>query len=142
MAARFEIAEKERTPIPALLDSITNLAVLLKNKGQLDEALPLFEEEVARLRATLSNANVITLTSIKNLADVSGEVGKMDEAIQLFDEYLTGMGAHLESGGCIARIYSASGSDDVIMRLYRKYLVGFDKIWISNFVSGGDEWPE
>ena len=67
---------------------INNLATLLQDQGQLDEARPLYEEALQACRETLGDRHPSTLTSIYNLGALLEEQGKIAEAIPLFTEVL------------------------------------------------------
>ena len=54
--------------------------------SQLDEARPLYEEELQGCRATLGNGHEDTLASMTNLADMLRELGEEKEAEALFAE--------------------------------------------------------
>ena len=68
--------------------SINNLALLYKEQGKYDEALPLHEECLEKRRSILGNDHPNTLTSINNLVLLYKKQGKYDEALPLYEECL------------------------------------------------------
>ena len=58
---------------------MNSLAVLYRNQGKYDEALPLYEECLEKRRSISGNDHPSTLTCISHLASLYREQGKYDE---------------------------------------------------------------
>ena len=76
---------------PETLNSIYNLAALLKEMGRVEEAitptLPLFREELEGCREVNGATHKETLISARNLAKLLDESGRAEEAARLRSEY-------------------------------------------------------
>jgi tetratricopeptide (TPR) repeat protein len=73
---------------PETLTSIDGLAGLLRERGKLDEAEPLYRRALAARRKSLGKGHPTTLTSINKLAQVLREQGRLNEAEPLLGEAL------------------------------------------------------
>ena len=82
---------------PSTLISVHNLGHLLKAKGDLAAAEPLFREELEVLRETLGNRHPDTLTAIGNLGLLLQDKGDDDAAEPLLREWAIGYDADLGS---------------------------------------------
>ena len=69
------------------LGSIYNLADLLKKTGRVEEAIPLFREELEGCREVNGATHEETLDSARNLATVLDESGRGKMAARLRSEY-------------------------------------------------------
>ena len=75
----------------------TLLASLLQKQGKLEEARPLFEENLEVSRRTLGNHHMETLTNMNNLALLLQHQSKLEYARILFEETLQGLRGTLGS---------------------------------------------
>ena len=75
---------------PRTIISMNNLGSLLQNQGKLDEAEPLYREDLEASRATLGDRHPDTLASIDMLVSLLIDRGKLDEALPLYREALEG----------------------------------------------------
>ena len=73
---------------PSTLGSLNNLAILFKNKGEYDRALPLYEECLAKMKRVLGEDHPDTLVSLNNLASLFYNKGEYDRALPLYEECL------------------------------------------------------
>jgi tetratricopeptide (TPR) repeat protein len=84
--------EKRRSELgenhPSTLKSLNNLALLYKNQGDYDKALPLFEECLEKRKLILGNDHRDTLTTLDNLAGFFRSRRDYDKALRLFQECL------------------------------------------------------
>ena len=72
---------------PSTLNSIYNLASLLKEMGRVEEAIPLFREELEGKRKVNGKKDGDTLEAAYYLAKVLDESGRTEEAARLRSEY-------------------------------------------------------
>jgi len=84
--ALLGLPEEER----AVSVLLSNLAMLLRVQGKLEEAEPLFRESLDGRRRTLGNTHPDTLTSIDNFASPLLLRGKLSEAEPLFEKLWRG----------------------------------------------------
>jgi len=70
---------------------INNVARLLKDTGEYNKAMPLYEEALQGRRETLGNRHPSTLASINNMAGVLQRMGEYNKAMPLYEEALQGM---------------------------------------------------
>ena len=63
---------------------MNNLASLLQDQGQLEEAAPLYRRALAACERTLGAEHPHTLTSVNNLASLLKAQGQLEEAAPLF----------------------------------------------------------
>jgi len=111
---------------------INNLARLLEARGQFDEAVPLFREEIDGWREKLGATHPTTLTGINNLAKLLETRGRFDEAEPLFRKELEGwrekLGAKhpdtLSRMSNLAHLLHVRGRLDEAEGLYREALEG------------------
>ena len=80
---------------PDTLTKITNLALLLKAQGKLDEAAALLREALDGSRETLGSRHPQTLDSITNLASLLQDQGELSDAAPLYWEVLEAFRATL-----------------------------------------------
>ncbi len=81
--------QKLRGPdAPETLKSMGNLAFGYQAAGNLELALPLFEDTLKRMKATLSSDDPDTLENANNLATGYSAAGKLKLALPLFDDTL------------------------------------------------------
>jgi non-specific serine/threonine protein kinase/serine/threonine-protein kinase len=115
------------------LTSIDNLARLLLEHGQPDEAEPLAREALAGRRTRLGESDPDLLTSLSNLASVLNAQGKLDDAEALYREALArcrvGLGVQhrttLASLNNLAMLLQDRGDLSEAEPLYREALAGF-----------------
>jgi tetratricopeptide (TPR) repeat protein len=67
---------------------MNNLALGYRDAGQLDKALPLYEETLKLMKAKLGPDHPDTLTSMNNLALGYRAAGQLDKALPLLEETL------------------------------------------------------
>ena len=67
---------------------MSNLAVVYKDAGRLDDALPLFQEALKRRQAKLGPDHPDTLVSMSNLAIAYHAAGRTADALPLFEQAL------------------------------------------------------
>ena len=72
---------------PTTLNTIINLAYLLKEMGRVEEAIPLFREELEGQREMNGSTHEDTLGAALNLAELLDESGRTEEAARLRSEY-------------------------------------------------------
>ena len=80
---------------PATPASIYNLGLLLKARGELDEAEPLYREVLTGAREVLGPKHPNTLTSVNNLGSLLQDRGDLDKAAPLMVDALAGLRATL-----------------------------------------------
>ena len=73
---------------PSTLASRNNLAYAYRDAGRLDDAIPLFEQNLEDRTRILGPDHPDTLTSRNNLANAHHDGGRLDEAIALFEQNL------------------------------------------------------
>ena len=73
---------------PETANAISNLAGVLKDKGELDEAEELYGEALEIREATLGRDHPSTATAIGGLAGVLLDKGELDQAEELYGEAL------------------------------------------------------
>jgi tetratricopeptide (TPR) repeat protein len=76
---------------PDTLTSMNNLALGYRDAGQLDKALPLYEETLKLRKAKLGPDHPHTLTSMGNLALGYQAAGQLDKALPLLEEAAQGL---------------------------------------------------
>ena len=69
-------------------DFASNLAMVLKKQGKLDESKPLYQRVLAVREETLGPKHPKTLASVNNLVSLLWDQGKLDEAELLFRRVL------------------------------------------------------
>jgi eukaryotic-like serine/threonine-protein kinase len=114
----------------ATLSSMGILASAYQGAGNLELALPLFEENLKHRKATLGPDHLDTLTSMSNLAGAYLDVGKLDLALPLFEETLKRIKATLgpdhphtlATMGNLAEGYQGAGKVALAVPLYEETL--------------------
>jgi tetratricopeptide (TPR) repeat protein len=117
------------------LESMNNLANVLKSNGEYDEAEKLNRRALEGREKDLGVHHPDTLTSVSNLAAVLQYQGKYDEAVKLNRRALEGrekaLGVHhpdtLTSVGNLALVLRYQGKYDEAERLNRRALEGREK---------------
>jgi tetratricopeptide (TPR) repeat protein len=86
LAAQQESEEARAEEARARRDAeaVTEFLVF-KDKGRLDEAIPLFEETLATRREKLGDDHEDTMTAMTNLAQAYKDAERFDRAVQLFE---------------------------------------------------------
>ncbi len=115
---------------PDTLASMNDLALGYQDAGNLDSALPLYEETLERRKATLGTDDPDTLQSMNNLALGYRAAGKLDLALPLYKETLERRKAKLgpdhpdtlQSVNNLALGYRAAGKFDLALPLYKETL--------------------
>ena len=74
---------------PSTLRSRNNLAYSYQTEGRFDEAIALFERNLADHERFLGPDHDLTLSALKNLANACQEADRLDEATSLFERVLT-----------------------------------------------------
>ncbi|MFN0126191.1 MAG: tetratricopeptide repeat protein [Verrucomicrobiales bacterium] len=83
---KLELMKAKRGPDdPLSLATMNNLAMAYKEMGKADEALPLYEETLKRVNATLAPEDPNTLTTMDNLAAAYRAANKLDNALPLLE---------------------------------------------------------
>ncbi|RMF81915.1 MAG: hypothetical protein D6744_06590 [Planctomycetota bacterium] len=80
---------------PETLRTMNSLGMLLVERGDAEEAMPLLEESLARQRALLGADHPDTIQSLSNLAAAYYLRGRFDEALPILDEALASATAAL-----------------------------------------------
>ncbi len=73
---------------PETLDSLDDLAVLLRDQGRYGDALPVAEQTLAARTRVLGSSHQDTLASANTLALVYTSLGRLEEAEQLYEDTL------------------------------------------------------
>ena len=115
---------------PDTLASMNDLALGYHDAGNLDSALPMYEETLKRRKAKLGADDPDTLQSMNNLASGYRDAGKLDLALALYKETLERGKAKfgpdhpgtLQSMNNLALGYQAVGKLDLALPLYRETL--------------------
>jgi tetratricopeptide (TPR) repeat protein len=68
---------------------MNNLALVYRDAGKADKAVPLLEQALAKAREKLRPDHPVTLTTMNNLALAYGSAGRPGEAVPLFERTLT-----------------------------------------------------
>ncbi len=96
MKESLELTEATLGPDhPRTLQAMSGLAGAYQAGGEMDKALPLFEETVKRMRAKLGDDHPDTLLNMNHLATAHRLAGDPDKAISLHEQALTLMRAKL-----------------------------------------------
>ena len=115
---------------PGTLASHSNLAYAYQAAGRLDDAIPLFEQNLTDFTRVLGPHHPNTLISRNNLASVYQAAGRLDDAITLHKQNLEDrtrtLGPHhpntLISRNNLAYAYQAAGRLDEAIALYEQTL--------------------
>ena len=70
---------------PSTLISIINMSELPERMGKLEDARPLYEEDLQAKRETLGDRHPDTLISIGKMGNLLHAMGKLDEARPLYE---------------------------------------------------------
>jgi tetratricopeptide (TPR) repeat protein len=124
---------------PQTLASRHSLANAYRGAGQLDKAIPIYEQTIADRERILGPDHPNTLTSRNNLAGAYRHAGHLDKAIALYEQTFADreriLGPdHLKtvtSRNNLAGAYRAADKYDKAIPLYERALAG----------SGGLQWP-
>ena len=119
------------------------LAILFKNKGEYNRALPLYEECLARQKRVLGDDHPDTLTSLNGLASFFNYKHEYDRALPLHEECLTKrkriLGDDhpdtLASLSDLAFLFTKMGKCDSALSLYEQCLSASKRVL-------GDEHPD
>ena len=111
---------------PSTLASRNNLAYAYRDAGRLDDAIPLFEQNLEDRTRILGPDHPDTLTSRNNLAYVYQDAGRLDDAIPLFEQTRTDfedlLGPHhpvtLTLRNNLASAYRAAGRTEEAAALF------------------------
>jgi tetratricopeptide (TPR) repeat protein len=111
---------------------MNNLALGYKDAGQLDKALPLFEETLKLMKAKLGADHPHTLRSMNNLAMGYQAAGQLAQALPLFEETLKLMKAKLgadhpstlTSMGNLGAAYRATRQGEKAVPLLKDFVAG------------------
>ena len=115
---------------PGTLASHSNLAYAYQAAGRLDDAIPLFEQNLTDFTRVLGPRHPNTLISRNNLASVYQAAGRLDDAITLHEQTLEDrtrtLGPHhpntLISRNNLAYAYQAAGRLDDAITLHEQTL--------------------
>ena len=115
---------------PSTLASRNNLAYAYRDAGRLDDAIPLFEQNLEDRTRILGPDHPDTLTSRNNLANAYQAAGRLTDAIPLFEQNLDDrtriLGPHhphtLTSRNNLANAYQAAGRLDDAIPLFEQNL--------------------
>jgi tetratricopeptide (TPR) repeat protein len=118
----------------------TLLASLLQKQGKLEEARPLFEENLETCRRTLGNAHLETMTNMNNFGSLLQQLGELEHARKLFEESLQGLREKMGSShpfililtGNVAEILRAQGKLGEARALHEQSVEGQRKTIGSN----------
>ena len=124
------------TTHPDTLASRNNLASAYRDAGKLDQAIALFEQNLADRERILGPHHRDTLTSRNNLASAYQDAGKLDQAIALFEQTLTdteqALGPRhpdtLTSRNNLATAYRDAGKLDQAIILHEQNLADRERI--------------
>jgi tetratricopeptide (TPR) repeat protein len=115
------------------LQAKMNLAVLLKNLGERDEARALYTEVIAGYTEQLGSTHTDTLDAKMNLATLLDDLGERDEARALYTEVIAGYteqlgGTHTDTLNAkynLAVLEKAEGDVAEARRLYNECAAGY-----------------
>ena len=121
---------------PRTLASMNSLAEGYRKVGNMDRALPLWEETLKLRAAKLGTDHPDTLISMNNLAGGYQQAGKMDRALPLWEETLRLMTTKLGADhprtttamNNLARSYQDAGKMDRALPLFERAAGGIERI--------------
>ena len=121
---------------PSTLASRNNLAYAYRDAGRLDDAIPLFEQNLEDRTRILGPDHPDTLTSRNNLANVYQAAGRLTEAIALYEQNLKDrtriLGPHhphtLTSRNNLAYVYQDAGRLDDAIPLFEQTRTDFEDL--------------
>ena len=121
---------------PSTLTARNNLAGAYQTAGRLDEAIPLYEQNLEDRTRILGPHHPDTLTARNNLAYAYHDAGRLNEAIPLHEQNLEDrtriLGPHhpdtLNSRNNLAGAYQAAGRLDEAITLYEQTLTDRTRI--------------
>src|SRR5262249_40420182 len=94
---------------PITLSSMNSLAGAYQMAGQLDRAIPLFEQALEKQRIDPGPDHIDTLSMMRNLATAYREAGRFGDALRLLEEALK-------------RSVATLGADDPLTQATRRHL--------------------
>ena len=121
---------------PSTLTARNNLAGAYQTAGRLDEAIPLYEQNLEDRTRILGPHHPDTLTSRNNLANAYHDAGRLNEAIPLHEQNLEDrtriLGPHhpdtLNSRNNLAGAYDDAGRLDDAIELFEQNLKDFENL--------------
>ena len=136
LAPYTSLCEQTLGTHPDTLTSRNNLATAYRDAGKLDQAIALFEQNLADRERILGPHHRDTLTSRNNLATAYRDAGDLDQAIPLFEQTLTdteqALGPRhpdtLTSRNNLANAYRDAGNLDQAITLFEQNLTDRERI--------------
>ncbi|WP_454921530.1 tetratricopeptide repeat protein [Actinomyces naeslundii] len=121
---------------PSTLTARNNLAGAYQTAGRLDEAIPLYEQNLEDRTRILGPHHPDTLTARNNLANAYHDAGRLNEAIPLHEQNLEDrtriLGPHypdtLNSRNNLAGAYDDAGRLDDAIELFEQNLKDFENL--------------